>query len=147
MIDTIERKPYVEAWIEQASSCSSPPPAKRQRRTSMQSTTSASASCSDYSNSPAPARRRGRPAKPIGVLPDPSQYSHLNPEESKYAAMRDKNNEASRRSRYNRKSMESALEKERAKLEAHHAILSAEDQKLERQCEKWKNAVMKLALL
>lgn len=73
---------------------------------------STSATCIPYSaiNSPAPSspsvsvtgstkRGRGRPRKEIVSVFDESKYEHLDEAERKFRILRDKNNEASRRSR------------------------------------------------
>lgn len=63
----------------------------------------------------------------------------------KYMAMRNKNNEASRRSRINRKDREHQIESEARQLENEHKLLAEEEKVLIKQVAKWRQAVMKLA--
>lgn len=59
--------------------------------------------------------------------------------------MRNKNNEASRRSRINRKDREHQIEFEARQLDDEYRILAEEEKALLKQVAKWRNAVMKLA--
>lgn len=72
-------------------------------------------------------------------------YKNLSESDWKYLEMRNKNNEASRRSRINRKDREHQIESEAQKLESEYKILAEEEKKLLRQVARWRNAVMKLA--
>lgn len=106
---------------------------------------SSMASCS----TPAPSapKRRGRPPKTESTPISPSQLKHLNETDLRYFQMRNKNNEASRRSRVNRKDREQQIEDEGQELESKYLELTNMEASLERDCKKWKNAVMKLACL
>ncbi|XP_058175623.1 uncharacterized protein LOC131290491 [Anopheles ziemanni] len=92
-------------------------------------------------------KRRGRPPKAVGTVRDRSQYEHLSEADWRYREQRDKNNEASRKSRINRKDRELKLESEADRLNMQHQKLSYEERRLQRDCQKWRKAVMKLALL
>ncbi|KFB37905.1 AGAP000528-PA-like protein [Anopheles sinensis] len=92
-------------------------------------------------------KRRGRPPKAVGTVRDRSQYEHLSEADWRYREQRDKNNEASRKSRINRKDRELKLESEADRLNLQHQKLSYEERRLQRDCQKWRKAVMKLALL
>jgi len=94
-----------------------------------------------------PKKRRGRPPKPVEALLDPNELANLSPEDMRYREQRNKNNEASRRSRMNRKDREGQLEQEAYELEQQYKQLEVEEQKLVRKCERWKQAVMQIALL
>lgn len=94
-----------------------------------------------------PAKRRGRPPKPVPSLLDPNEIANLSPEDLKYRELRNKNNEASRRSRLNRKDKETQIEEEARELETQFNMLESEERKLIRKCAQWREAVMKLALL
>lgn len=126
-----------------------PIPTKRRRINSyenpgsVQSVTSTIVS-DDSSTVPAP-KRRGRPPKTECTLPSPSLYKHLSESDWKYMEMRNKNNEASRRSRINRKDREHQIESEARELENEFRILSEEEKSLLKQVAKWRSAVMKLA--
>lgn len=61
--------------------------------------------------------------------------------------MRNKNNEASRRSRINRKDREHQIEAEARELESEYSTLAEEEKILLKQVAKWRQAVMKLALV
>lgn len=92
-------------------------------------------------------RRRGRPAKPVASLLDLNEFAHLSPEDLRYRELRNKNNEASRRSRMNRRSKEQQLEDEANELTQQYSFLEMEATKLERQCKRWRETVKHLALL
>ncbi|XP_050088688.1 uncharacterized protein LOC126572973 [Anopheles aquasalis] len=106
-------------------------------------------SSSDVSfSSSKPPKRRGRPPKtPGGTVRDRSAYQHLSEADWRYREQRDKNNEASRKSRINRKDRELKLEAEADELSEKHRKLSFDEKRLQRECQKWRKAVMKLALL
>uniref|UniRef100_A0A182QFL6 BZIP domain-containing protein n=1 Tax=Anopheles farauti TaxID=69004 RepID=A0A182QFL6_9DIPT len=118
------------------------------------SLSSASSACgdssSDVSSSTTNAKtpkRRGRPPKVAGTVRDRAQYQHLSEADWRYREQRDKNNEASRKSRINRKDREQRLEQEAERLNAQHQKLSFEERHLRTECQRWRKAVMKLALL
>jgi Basic region leucine zipper len=93
-------------------------------------------------------KRRGRPPKPIESRPmSPSEYSHLSEADWKYRELRNKNNEASRRSRQNRKAKESTIECEANEMTRRYRVLEVQERKLIKQCAKWRKAVMALALI
>lgn len=126
----------------------SPVPIKRRRIDSydnpgsVQSITSTTVS---EDSSAAPTKRRGRPPKTSCTLPSPSMYKHLPESDWKYMEMRNKNNEASRRSRINRKDREHQIETEAKQLENEYILLEKEERILIKQVAKWRSAVMKLA--
>lgn len=122
-------------------------PAKRLRRrssyenpASVQSFTSTNVSEDSY----APIRKRGRPRVTVAQAPDPKQYSA---ESFKHAQARHKNNEASRRSRLNKKNREDGLMEESEQLEQRHRELVAQERKLARKAERWRQRVLDLAQL
>ncbi|XP_053663740.1 mucin-5AC-like [Anopheles marshallii] len=118
---------------------------------SIGSRSSASSVCgdssSDVSSSNKTPKRRGRPPKVASTVRDRSQYQHLSDADWRYREQRDKNNEASRKSRINRKDRELKLEMEADQLSAQHQKLSYEERRLQQECQRWRRAVMKLALL
>nr|XP_019544073.2 cell death specification protein 2-like [Aedes albopictus] len=89
-------------------------------------------------------KRRGRPPKQSNPYPDRAEYDHLNEEDLRYRRQRDKNNEASRKSRNNRRDRELMLEYEANILRQKHRELENEEQKLIRECARWRQAVMRL---
>lgn len=92
--------------------------------------------------------KRGRPPKPLGWRPDPEQYSHISDEkDKKYIEMRIRNNESSRKSRFNRKEKDMSLNNEADELERRHKWLSDTENKLRREVERWKRGVIELTLL
>lgn len=91
--------------------------------------------------------RRGRPPKAEKAVLIPSDYKNLNDIERKYLEMRNRNNEASRRSRRNRKSMETKVMTEAMKLETKHMDLTARFAELKREHDIWRRAVLRLAKL
>lgn len=114
---------------------------------SMSSDDSSSAAHTNRSSScstPA-AKRRGRPPKTTPTIVTASQLSSMTEEDIRYLEMRNKNNEASRRSRINRKGREQVIEEEAYELESRFAELQTEEQRLERQCQKWRKALLRLA--
>lgn len=111
---------------------------------SMPATSRASTPASASSSAP---KRRGRPPKTTPTPLSPSQLRHMNESDLRYFQMRNKNNEASRRSRVNRKDREQQIEDEAQDLESRYAELQNKERTLERDCKRWKNAVMKLAIL
>lgn len=115
-------------------------------------TSSATSSVCDGDNgseaSARPAKRRGRPPKPVtSGLRDRSEYDHLSEADMRYREQRDKNNEASRKSRINRKDRESKLEREATELIQKYEVLEGKERELIRDCARWRRAVMRLALL
>lgn len=92
-------------------------------------------------------RRRGRPAKPVASLLNLNEFAHLSPEDLRYRELRNKNNEASRRSRMQRRTKEQKLEDEENELSQEYKFLEVEVVKLERQCKKWRKTVMDLAMV
>ncbi|XP_052861336.1 uncharacterized protein LOC128268287 [Anopheles cruzii] len=104
-------------------------------------------SSSDVSFSTKPTKRRGRPPKTTGAVRDRTEYQHLSEADWRYREQRDKNNEASRKSRINRKDRENKLEQEADELNVQHQKLSYDERRLQKECKQWRKAVMKLALL
>lgn len=100
-------------------------------------------------DSPRPAapqpKRRGRPPKSHSTPISPTQLLNMSAEDARYFQMRDKNNEASRRSRLNRKGREQQNTDVADKLEALNRQLVAREQRLETLCRVWKQRVMQLA--
>lgn len=92
-------------------------------------------------------KRRGRPPKQDSSIRDRSEYQHLNEEDQRYREQRDKNNEASRRSRLNRRDREIRLEQEADELKRQYEELKDEERTLIQDCSRWRKAVMRLALL
>lgn len=115
------------------------------------STTSSTASsvCGDSTSdrSSIGKKRRGRPPKQTSLRFDRSEYEHLSEQDQRYREQRDKNNEASRKSRINRRDRELKLESEADALNAQYEELENEERKLIRDCARWRRAVMRLALL
>lgn len=122
-----------------------PIPTKRRRINSYDNPGSVQSITSNDSSTIATPKRRGRPPKTDCTLPSPSQYKHLSDSDWKYVEMRNKNNEASRRSRINRKDREHQIESEARELESEYRVLEDEEKVLLRQVAKWRSAVMKLA--
>ncbi|XP_053692299.1 uncharacterized protein LOC128740725 [Sabethes cyaneus] len=114
-------------------------------------TSAASSVCGDNaseaSSSVRPVKRRGRPPKTSSSIRDRSEYQHLSEADMRYREQRDKNNEASRKSRINRKDREHKLEDEAQQLNRQHELLVKEEQQLIKECDRWRKAVMRLALL
>lgn len=136
----------IESLDELTSSTNS----KRVRSSATSST--ASSVCGDNASEASaatgkPAKRRGRPPKPVSSVRDRSEYEHLNEADMRYREQRDKNNEASRKSRINRKDRESKLEEESAELIQKYEVLEGKERELIRECARWRKAVMRLALL
>lgn len=95
-----------------------------------------------------PAKRpRGRPPKTEPTQLTPAELKRLSPSDRKYAEMRLKNNEASRRSRLNRKGKEEALFDQLESLQTINDELKALDSSLDRQLKSWENKFLKLARL
>ncbi|XP_055697546.1 uncharacterized protein LOC129798426 isoform X1 [Phlebotomus papatasi] len=79
---------------------------------------------------PQPKKKRGRPPKTHSSLPSPSQLEGLTEQDLRYWEMRNKNNEASRRSRLHRKQKEQSLEQEAESLVRQHQHLVAMENRL-----------------
>ncbi|XP_055627213.1 uncharacterized protein LOC129769147 [Toxorhynchites rutilus septentrionalis] len=119
-------------------------------RSSTAAASAASSVCGDNfseTSSNRPQKRRGRPPKQVGSIRSRSEYKHLNEEDMRYREQRDKNNEASRKSRINRKDRELRLESEARELCRQYDELKLEEQQVIRECARWRRAVMRLALL
>lgn len=102
---------------------------------------------SETSSTPRAQKRRGRPPKQDSSIRDRSEYQHLNEDDLRYREQRDKNNEASRRSRLNRRDREVRLEQEADELKRQFEELKGEERTLIQDCARWRKAVMRLALL
>lgn len=102
---------------------------------------------SETSSTPHAQKRRGRPPKQDSTIRDRSEYQHLNEDDLRYREQRDKNNEASRRSRLNRRDRELRLEHEADELKRQYEELKGEERTLIQDCGRWRKAVMRLALL
>lgn len=130
-------------------------PSKRSRQNSYESPNSVQSMSSwdddtssmTSSQPPKPAKRRGRPPKTEPTPLSPSQFQHLSETDYKYMEMRVRNNEASRRSRLNRKDKETQIMMEATKLESNHRNLVKEEEYLTNECAKWRRAVMRLAVM
>lgn len=86
-------------------------------------------------------RKRGRPAKPLKKLPP---LPNLNSKERE-SYNRERNNEASRISRRNKREAELGLEEVRGRLENQHIRLLAELQRLESRKARYTSLAMSLA--
>lgn len=115
---------------------------------SVQSTMSNSDCDSLSGKSTAITRRRGRPPK---AHSDPKleaqKYSHLPETDRRYIEMRNKNNEASRRSRINRKSKEIKASTILQQLESRNAALLEDEVTLTNEKRRWKRLLMRVALM
>lgn len=92
-------------------------------------------------------RPRGRPPKTEPTKLSQAELKRLSPSDRRYYEMRLRNNEASRRSRLNRKGKEEALFDELAHLEAINQKLSKRDTDLDKQLKIWEKKFIKLARL
>lgn len=151
MLDTKTLKHKLED-IQSLILTPAPSPAKRSRANSYESPGSNCSNSSDESFTPTNAKktsgkRRGRPPKTDADLPSPSAFKDMDEADVKYVMMRYKNNEASRRSRLNRKGKESKIFVEARLLEADYDRLVKKEQELENECAKWRRALMRLAVL
>lgn len=105
-----------------------------------------SSTTSSYSSSDEikPKRSRGRPAKPVITVFPSEELENLSPEHRKYAELRMKNNEASRRSRQMRKIKDDGLFEELTELEKQNQELKLKEAKLDKQLDKYKNLIKML---
>ncbi|XP_055676757.1 uncharacterized protein LOC129786025 isoform X1 [Lutzomyia longipalpis] len=94
---------------------------------------------------PQPKKKRGRPPKTQSSLPSPSQLEGLTEQDLRYWEMRNKNNEASRRSRLHRKQKEQSMEEEATILMRQHHYLQAKEARLKRKVE-WLEIKLKEAI-
>lgn len=108
-------------------------PAKRSRRDSYTNPKSVCTVASD--DSFASLKKRGRPRVIDEEDIDPS------------ASAREKNNRASRRSRLNKANREKTLFKEAEDLQKLFDELCAEEERLDKEAQKWRRAVVRLATL
>lgn len=133
-----------------------PTPIKRSRQSSydspnsVQSMTSTNASDDSFastSTNVTPVKRRGRPPKTGPTVLSPSQFKHLSEVDRKYIEMRNKNNEASRLSRLNRKGKETEIMKAARILEETHSRLEKQEKEVDKEIEKWRKFLLRLAEL
>lgn len=122
-------------------------PKKSRYATSSTTSSLCGDNASETSSTPRTQKRRGRPPKQDSSIRDRSEYQHLNEEDLRYREQRDKNNEASRRSRLNRRDREVRLEQEADELKRQYEELKGEERTLIQDCSRWRKAVMRLALL
>lgn len=88
--------------------------------------------------------RRGRPPK--RALSISSESTNADSEVSKYRELRDKNNEASRRSRFNKKMKDIQIEEEANDLETRNRKLKVRVEELERQVKNMRSNLMQILL-
>lgn len=119
-------------------------PAKRSRQCSVYSEDSCSTTST---NSPATPKRRGRPPKTGPTVLSPTQLKSLSELDRKYAEMRNKNNEASRRSRQNRRGKETEIFTEAQRLQHKNDELTASFTSIDRERDIWRRAVLRMAQL
>lgn len=129
-----------------------PSPAKRSRSDSYESPGSNCSNSSDDSFTPtvtkkSTGKRRGRPPKTETEVLSPSKFPPMKDSDWKYVVMRHKNNEASRRSRLQRKGKETKIFTEAQLLEQDYDRLIKEEHELKKECAKWRRALMRLAVL
>lgn len=117
-------------------------PMKRSRQSSVFSEDSCSTSSSTFT-----PKRRGRPPKTESTVLSPTVYKHLSETDRRYLEMRNKNNEASRRSRQNRKGKETKVMTEAMKMEMKNMELMTQLHELNREREIWRRAVLRMAKL
>lgn len=89
-------------------------------------------------------RGRGRPRKEVRTTFDEERYKGLSKDEKKYKMLRDKNNEASRRSRLNRTKKVRMADKEVLQLESTHRRLQSKLQHVESLNVQMKQFLMKM---
>lgn len=131
--------------LDELTSCSIPK--KYRSATSSTASSVCGDSVSEVSSSASKKKRRGRPPKQTSLVADRSEYQHLSEQDLRYREQRDKNNEASRKSRVNRRDRELKLESEADALNKQFEELEREEREVIRDCARWRRAVMRLALL
>lgn len=124
-----QKRPYTPISTNSNDSSDSMPVQKKSK-------TSAS-----YENTTVPVARRGRPPKSRT-----NSISSEDTDSSKYRELRDKNNEASRRSRINRKVREANMEKEANELERQNIRLTAQVKELDRLVSRMRDALLTTVL-
>lgn len=87
---------------------------------------------------PAPKKRRGRPPKASSL----TSNSYENTPDAKYRELRDKNNEASRKSRLKRKEKDHHLETEREDLETRNVKLNVQVEEIQKQIDFFKKKLL-----
>lgn len=117
-------------------------PLKRSRQNSVFSEDSYSTISGTHS-----PKRRGRPPKTESTVLSPSQLKNFNEVERKYMEMRNKNNEASRRSRQNRRGKETQVMTEAMKMEMKNMELVTSLGEVIRERDVWRRAVLRMAQL
>lgn len=101
-----------------------------------------SSSCSSTTITPPSApKRRGRPPKTETRPISPTELQNMDASDARYVLMRNKNNEASRRSRINRKDREQTLESIADALMAESSRLQSLEQRLEDRVQRLKEAL------
>lgn len=97
----------------------------------------------DHEDETTPKSRRGRPPKRNMSI---SSDSSKDCDAMRYRELRDKNNEASRRSRLKRKMKEMGLEKEAMELEERNIKLKTQVEELEKTVNNFRNNLFKIML-
>lgn len=98
-----------------------------------------------YEDETSRAGKRGRPPKHARSISS-DDYSLLDPEEAKYREMRDRNNEASRKSRYKRKQKEGRLSDDCEYLENENLKLRAHVEELQKTVDRYRDNLMQVML-
>lgn len=114
------------------------PPSKK--RSSKKSSICSDSESEDDVSSVCSTTKRGRPSRRT------SSVSSDHSDASKYRDLRDKNNEASRKSRLKRKVKEKCLEKEADELEEKNIKLKAQVEQLEKMVNNFRNNLFKIML-
>lgn len=120
-----QKRPYTPMSTNSNDSSDSMPVLKKQKPST------------SYENTTVPVARRGRPPKSRT-----NSISSDDTDSSKYRELRDKNNEASRRSRINRKLREASMETEALQLERENIRLTAQVKELDQLVSRMRDALL-----
>lgn len=144
ILPTPVASPKIEPTLDNDDEIASPPTFTPERRTTKRRAATRSV---DFSDEYQPKRPRGRPPKTAPTTIPPAEYKRLSPSDRKYYEMRIKNNEASRRSRLNRKGKEEALFDKLDRLENENSNLKQMDLRMDVELRKWEKKLFKLVAL
>lgn len=135
--------PYRRARKRDRSSSSDYSPPSSVQSLDFTSCSSSITTSTKTASNPAPSqpKRRGRPPKTETRPISPTELQNMDASDARYVLMRNKNNEASRRSRINRKDRELILESEADVLSMENERLLELEQRLEQRVLRLKEAL------
>lgn len=143
---TNRKRPATESLRMEDLEAMLPTPSATPMKRSRQNSIFSEDSYSTISGSRTP-KRRGRPLKTESTVLSPTELKNLSEMDRKYLEMRNKNNEASRRSRQSKRGKETQVMTVAMKMEMKNMELVTCFAEVSRERDVWRRAVLRMAQL